>query len=107
MIGLLLSIRWAVRSLYAFLEAIDESSGSQGQKLASKRTPKRKGGDVQTAAAAPLPDDSLECDPQAWQMDGGGPRSTPLWLAFATLWLGFMANLVPYELIERSKFICE
>jgi len=42
---------------------------------------------------------------KAWPEDGGGARATPLWVAGVTLTAGYYANLVPYELITRSKFI--
>jgi len=109
--ALFLSARWAVRSLYAFLASIDESASSSGGSPASKQAPRRSKVASGAVPTPPLPppasDDGFECDPPAWEVDGGGPRSTPLWIGFATLWLGYMANLVPYELIERSKFICE
>ena len=32
-------------------------------------------------------------------------RPVPFWIAFVTLWFGYAANVVPYEMITRSKFI--
>ena len=47
------------------------------------------------ASAAVSPASAPSCD----------GRPTPFWIAFCTLWVGYLANLVPYELITRSKFI--
>jgi len=48
---------------------------------------------------------SAAAEGDAWPEDGGGARATPPWAAVLALTAGYYANLVPYELIERSKFI--
>jgi hypothetical protein len=57
------------------------------------------------AVASLTPVDDFDCNPPAWVEDGGGLRATPLWAGYVTLLVGYVVNLVPYELIERSKFI--
>jgi dolichyl-phosphate-mannose--protein O-mannosyl transferase len=45
---------------------------------------------------------------RAWPSDrqpDSDARATPLWVALVTLTCGYLANLVPYELITRSKFL--
>lgn len=75
--------------------------------------PDSTGGSSSSAAGGSEDEDKVAVDEAlavpsapAWAYDGGAPRSTPLWLAWITLFCGYLLNLVPYELVERSKFIC-